>query len=148
MSKADEIRAKFRAKGAAIKAEMESPYGRFRSKFSTTLDKYCSNLDDSFMATIFEAYNETKPADIDAWIEQEIMPMFKSLGPAPSWRFEPDWAFVDNLPGVFVTRFDADDETFYVFQGARKTNDGLMRCTKISAQGDSYRSNMDGEIIG
>ncbi|MGF9566995.1 hypothetical protein [Neorhizobium sp. JUb45] len=148
MSRAEELRAKFRAKGAAIKAEMESPYGQFRSKLSMSLDDYCATLEDQLAQQLFDRYSHDQPKDFDKWISDTVIPLFKSQNALPVWRFEPDWLCENGHPLTFIGQFEGQDETFYAFQGFRDTRDGKIRYTKLAAQGDSYRNNMEGEIVG
>jgi hypothetical protein len=149
MSRAEELRAKFKAKGEAIKQEMQSPFGEFRSKLYAFVDNDCTaSTTDAFHQKMFELWEKSGRPPLDAWFLNTVKPKFNTTGVSPRWRNEPSWCFLDGEPMSFVAQYDEDDTTFYVFEGRREVKDGWVRVTKMSAQNDIGIVNLDGEIIG
>jgi hypothetical protein len=149
MSRAEELRAKFKAKGEAIKGEMESPFGQFRSSlYSFVVNECNASTSDTFNEKMFELWERSGRAPLDSWLSSTVKPKFKSTGPVPNWRSEACWCFLDGEPMSFVTQYDEDDTTFYVFEGRRDVKDGWVRVTKMGAQNDLGIINLDGEIVG
>lgn len=149
MSRTEEIRAKFREKGAKIKEEISSPFGIFRKKlYSFVLNECSASIEDGFSRRIFDEFNRDGAQNIDAWLLKTVKTMFKFKDFPPRWRAEPRWCFLDDLPMTFVAQYENDEETFYVFEGFRAKADGSVRVTKIGAQGDNYIVNLEGEVVG
>jgi hypothetical protein len=119
MSRGEELRAKFKAKGQAIAAEMNSPAGKFRSAlYGFVLDECHARSDNDFADQMFAAYETEKPTDLQAWFLVRVKPLFKSVSQPPTWVLEPDWCYHAGVPMEFLHQFtDDEDVAFYIFRG-------------------------------
>lgn len=149
MSRSEELRAKFKAKGQSIKNEMESPFGQFRSKLNKFVSDLCNaSSNDEFANSMHALRISSMESDLDEWFMKQVKPLFISIGTSPEWRFEPDWLFLEGKPMIFVAQYDREDETFYIFEGRRQIREGWVGVIRMSAQRDDAIVLLQGEIVG
>jgi hypothetical protein len=137
MSRGEELRAKFKAKGAAIAAELNSPAGIFRSALFSFIREFCNaGPNQMFADVMFERFLAEAPADRTAWFNSKVRPLFIHMVSAPLWVDEPDWCYHDGIPMEFMHQFiDDNATTFYVFRGIHPSPyGGTQSFYKMSAQ--------------
>ncbi|MCM2506073.1 hypothetical protein NDN16_20675 [Aureimonas altamirensis] len=109
MSRGEELRAKFKAKGEAIRRELESPFGQFRFRLQSFVSEVCdASIEDGFARFMYERWDASETGSLDVWLIEEVKPLFKSAGSAPRWRLEPHWLYHGDQPMTFVTQYDHD----------------------------------------
>jgi hypothetical protein len=145
MSRGEELRAKFKAKGQAIAAQMNSPAGRFSSDlFAFLHTEFDCFVDAAFTERMFQKFTADAPADQAAWFQHEVKSLFRSATVPPKWVHEPDWCYHDGMPMEFLHQFtDEHGTSFYVFRGRRPSSlggpDSWQAIYKMSAQDSECR---------
>ncbi len=145
MSRGEELRAKFKAKGQAIAAQMNSPAGQFSSAlFAFLHNEIDAFIDSEFTERMFQKFTIDAPADQAAWFQSEVKPLFRSATAPPTWVHEPDWCYHDGEPLEFLHQFtDERGTSFYVFRGRRTSTlggpDSWQAIYKMSAQDSGSR---------
>jgi hypothetical protein len=148
MSRGDELREKFRLKGQNIKAEMDSPYGQFRSSLSSFVENECNAAsNEDFSKKMYERYLLEKQADVNAWFLSVVKPMFVNLIESPRWLFEPSWSYDNGVPLAFLSQFHDDDgNQIYVFRGTETIQGSKQHFYKMLAQRLRSEILLDGKI--
>ncbi len=150
MSRGEELRNKFREKGRKQAEEMNSPFGVFRSKLFSFVMTHCGAMScDEFARKMYDKFIASGLPDADKWMIDNVPCLFRSVLKPPIWINEPDWAYEDGAPLVFIHQFSDEEETaFYVFRGSKVEEGGYKNFFKMTAQSKGGMIRLFGRIDG
>ncbi|MEF2074860.1 hypothetical protein [Consotaella aegiceratis] len=150
MSRGDELREKFRQKGKEISAQINSPFGRFKSElYNFVMNKCDARASNDFIEKVYGEYTKENPEDQERWFNDFVKPKYTFMTKKPEWVFEPDWAYEAGDPLEFMHQFQDDDGLhFYIFRGRRQVTGGYRLFYKMKAQDQEGTVNMSGIIEG
>jgi len=121
MNRGEDLRAKFKAKAAAIKDVMNSDFWKYRTQLDNFVLSQCYAMpnDEFRIATHAEYQNQGEPG-LHGWLRDFIKPQFTWKSDPPVWKDEPDWCYIDGRPMQFVGQLPGDEDEIYVFQGHKQ----------------------------
>lgn len=148
MSRGEQLRAKFKAKGESIANDLNSHAGKFQSELFGFVLKECQAMSKpEFADLMFEKYKADQPVDRYAWFQRNVTSLFKSVTTPPNWVLEPDWCYHDGMPMEFLHQFqDEHGLSFYVFRGRQD----YVRDDKIIGAKMFYKvcaQSLDGTVL-
>lgn len=130
LTRGEELRRKFAAKGASIAASMNSPRGQFGQALARFTEKQFGIFvqESAFVDMMFAQYEAAGSPDLNGWLHEATRGMFASRTKPPRWVSEPRWCFHEGIPLTFVEQFThPDGPEFYVFEGERDVVIGPRR---------------------
>jgi hypothetical protein len=123
MSRAEELRAKFRKKGEETIARIDERFFDFSACLNDFVIKNynAATLNSEYEHRLYEEFRIDAPTNLDKWLKDKTRGEFRSIFGPPRWIDEPTWCFHGGKPLEFMHQFEDDfGNTFYVFRGSRE----------------------------